>query len=249
MRWTRVGAAALLVVGCSLSPLQNRIHPGKDAFVLVAGTGTDQHVDLFALLPGGGEVQRVTFTAMVESAPRLTRQGDVVAFLRHGVGTRRAAGELVVLNLLNGAERTLEIPDSAGALSGLGWSDDQRLIYVATATGPWVVAAPPAAPDARPVDVDQRAAADTALALWVGTPRFAQVARCDSGGLCITGPSGVAAQLSSAGAAPSRWGRDSVAWLEGDVVVIRPLGPGPTRRLEPDPTRLHDLTAVSYATP
>lgn len=243
-------ALALLgLAACSLSPLQNRIKPGEEPFVVVAGTGADENVDLFATLPGGGDVHRLTFTSMAESSPRLTRRGDVLAFLRHGTGSGREQGELVVMNLLNGAERHLDVADSVGTLRSIAWSDDERMLYLETESGRWVVDAPPVAPNARRIPGDLEAAADSALALWLGTPRFARIEACEVGTLCITGPNGEPRALSTDGRFPTRWGGDSVAWLEGDLILIRPLGPGPIRRLELDPERVRDLTGLSYATP
>lgn len=241
-------AASAGLAACSLSPLQNRIHPGDDAFLVVAGTGSDGYVDLFALLPGGGEVYQLTFTAMTESAPRLTRLGDVVAFLRRGTGSGREGGALVVMNLLNGAERTLDIPQAAGALQAVGWSDDERHLFLDTDQGRWMADAPPAPAAPRPVPAEWAAAADSALDIWVGWPRFARVTPCDSG-LCITGPNAVPARLAAVGGAATRWGRDSVAWLLHGDVVVRPLGPGPARRLALDPARVTAVSAVTYAEP
>ncbi len=239
----------LALAACSLSPLQNRIHPGEEPFVVVVGTGADQKVDLFATLPGGGEVHRLTFTSMVESAPRLSRRGDVVAFLRHGTGSGRAQGELVVMNLLNGAERHLNVPDSAGILRNVGWSDDERLLYLETDTGRWMVDAPPVAPNARRIPAELTPTADSALNTWLGSPRFARVEPCATGGICIAGPSNEPRELSATGQDAARWGSDSVAWLEGDQIVIRPLGPGPMRRLDLDSKRVSALTGLAYATP
>ncbi len=247
----RVPLAVMLLAsaGCSLSPLQNRIHPGEEPFVVVVGTGADQKVDLFATLPGGGEVHRLTFTAMVESSPRLSGRGDVVAFLRHGTGSGRAQGEVVVMNLLNGAERHLDVPDSAGTLRSIGWSDDERHLFLTTDNGHWMVDAPPVAPNARRIPPALTATADSALNIWLGTPRFARVEPCATGGICIAGPSGEPRELSGTGQDAARWGSDSVAWLEGDQIVIRPLGPGPMRRLDLDPKRVTALTGLTYATP
>lgn len=246
---TGLGLIPLALAACSLSPLQNRIHPGEEPFVVVVGTGADGKVDLFATLPGGGEVHRLTFTSMTESAPQLSRQGDVVAFLRHGTGSGRDQGELVVMNLLNGAERHLDVSDSAGTLRNVGWSDDEQHLYLETDNGRWMVDVPPLAPNARRIPTDLAAAADSALGTWLGTPRFAHVEPCTTGGICIAGPSGEPRELSPTGRGAVRWGSDSVAWLEGDQIVVRPLGPGPMRRLDLDPKRVTALTGVSYATP
>ena len=142
-----------------------------------------------------------------------------------------------------------DLPPAAGTLTGLGWSDDERTLYVRTSTGAWRVAAPPLPPEPRPVTDAERAAADSALMTLLGTPRFASAAPCDSGGVCITGADGTPRRVDPDGRAPFRWGSDSVAWLVGDRVAIRPLGPGPVRRLDPDLTRISGITGASYASP
>jgi hypothetical protein len=49
-------------------------------------------------------------------------------------------------------------------------------------------------------------------------------------GICVRTAEGVT-PLSAEGASPARWGADSLAWLEGDRVMVRPLGGGHTRAL------------------
>ena len=61
--------------------------------------------------------------------------------------------------------------------------------------------------------------------------RFARVITCASGGVCAVGPRVDTTVLSTAGRDPLRWGADSVAWFEGDGMVIRSIGPGTVRRM------------------
>ena len=50
-----LGAAiALLLLGCNFSPLMNRIAPGEEPFVVIAGEGAGGQVDLFAVGSGAG---------------------------------------------------------------------------------------------------------------------------------------------------------------------------------------------------
>jgi hypothetical protein len=48
------------------------------------------------------------------------------------------------------------------------------------------------------------------------------------------------AAVSPVGREPVAWGADSVAWLEGDEIVVRPAGPGRARRVKL-PTRLDNV--------
>lgn len=245
-RFTTATAVGLLLGACSLSPLNRRIEVGEEPYAVFVAEGRDGWTDLFATLPGGGDPVRLTFTALVESRPRLTSRGDVVAFVRE----RRSGGEadLVVMNLLNGAERVLEMPPEAGPIEALGWSDDDRAIYLRTAAGHWRISAPPAPATVALLGAADLPAADSALAILLGTPAFARATLCDSGGVCVVGPSGTATPLSEQGSGPFRWGRDSVAWFEDGAIVVRALGPGIPRRIEWT-AELSNAREGSYAEP
>lgn len=219
----------LLVIGCSLSPLHRKIKVGEEPFVVFAATGPDGKVDLFASPPVGGDPVRLTFTAMRESMPRLTPRGDMLAFIRDR--TQGSGQDLVVMNLLSGAERLLELPTEAGTITALGWSSDHAAIYLQGAASRWRVSAPPAAMEVVLLDSRTSPAADSALMTVLGTPAFARAERCANGGICVIGPSGEPSQLSAQGGQPFRWGADSLAWFDADVLMIRPLGPGNTRRV------------------
>lgn len=234
----------VLALGCSLSPLHRKIKVGEEAFVLFAATGPDGNVDLFASAPVGGEPVRLTFTAMRESMPRLTPRGDMVAFIRD----RSADGqhELVIMNLLSGAERLLELPPETGTITALGWSDTQDAVYLQGATGRWRVSAPPAAMEVALLDAGATVA-DSAFLTVLGSPPFARAESCPEGGVCVIGPSGTPSRISSTGQAPFRWGSDSVAWFDDNVLMIRPLGPGSARQVRWD--GLREVSAGSFAEP
>lgn len=239
-------ALALLACACSLSPLQRKIKVGEDPFVTFLAEGSDGHTDLFAALPTGGTPVRLTFTRLVEASPRLSPAGDVVAFARER--NNLPARDLVVLNLLSGAERLLELPEEHGAITAIGWSDDGSAIHVATGEQHWRVTAPPAP---LVVTLLSGSDADPARASFVarlGTPVFATAAPCPDGGVCLTGPSGVPTRLSASGDAPFRWGSDSVAWFDAGVIVVRPLGGGTARRVDLGPS-VSGAREGSYAAP
>lgn len=222
-------ALALLVIGCNFSPLMNRIAPGEEPFVVIAGEGAGGQVDLFAVGSGGGAVTQLTFTVPIERGPRLATDGTVLAFLRMGDSLPGTAREVVVMNLLNGSERRLGLPAEAGRPESLAWGDDQATLYVRTALGVWALAAPPAPLAARRM-VEGDPAADSAFTTWLGTPRFARAIACGPGVCAVTARSDTV-QLTPTGRDPFRWGTDSVAWFEGDELMIRPLGAGLSRRM------------------
>jgi hypothetical protein len=229
-----VNRLALLMLlgaaGCNFSPLMNQIEVGEEPFVVVVGEGADGRADLFAVSSGGGALRQLTFTTLLERGPQLTPEGAILAFLRMRDTLATTPREVVVMNLLNGSERRLALPAEAGQPQALGWSDDQTTLYVRTDRGAWALSAPPAEPNARPAKPGD-AMADTALALWLGSPRFARVIPCDSG-VCVETLRGDTAQLSATGRDPFRWGTDSVAWFDGERLMVRSLGPGLPRRLE-----------------
>jgi hypothetical protein len=226
---TLSGTLGVVLAGCSLSPLHRKIKVGEEPFVVFVATGSDGKTDLFASTPVGGDPVRLTFTAMVEAMPRLTPQGDMVAFIR----TRSSDSglDLVVMNLLSGAERLLELPPEAGPVTALGWSSDRSAIFLRGATARWRVTAPPAPIAMALLDADEAAQADSVLMVRLGSPAFARAEVCSDGGICVTGPSGIPGKVSPSGTAPFRWGSDSLAWFDDDRIMIRSLGPGTARHL------------------
>lgn len=219
----------MLLLGCSLSPLHRKIKVGQEPFVVFLATGTDGKPDLFASHPTGGTPVRLTFTAMAEMLPRLTSRGDMVAFIRER--NDQGGHDLVVMNLLSGAERLLELPAEAGTIHALGWNHDHTAIYLQGTSNRWRVTAPPAPISIELLDGDAAVAADSVLMVLLGEPAFARAEGCVDGGVCVLGPSGTPMQMSATGHAPFRWGSDSLAWFEEDRIMVRSLGPGTPRRL------------------
>jgi hypothetical protein len=230
-----------------MSPLQGRIEAGEEPFMVFVAEGGDGMTDLFASLPGGGEVSRLTFTGLVERSPRITHNGGLVVFVRDRGGADSGAANVVIMNLLSGAERTLELPESAGRPELVAWTADETAVYARTTRGTWLLQAPPS--ENHPVELPPELlpAADSAMAVLLGTPAFAEATICADGGVCVTGPTGEPSQLSSAGADPFRWGSDSLAWFVNGVVEVRPLGPGPVRAISWSDGRVTGARQGSYA--
>ena len=228
--------AAVLTLGvvaaaCNLSPLKNRIKVGEEAIVVFVGEGTDGNTDLFVVPASGGTIAQLTFTALHESMPRISPRGDAVALLRARDTAATTPGEIVLMNLLNGAERTLPLPDDAGRVTTIAWGADGSTLLVRTAKDTWQLSTPPDAPRATPARGALFVTADSLFELWVGEPRFARIITCSDGGVCAVGPRVDTTVLSALGRDPLRWGEDSVAWFEGEGMVIRGIGPGTVRRM------------------
>ena len=85
-----------------------------------------------------------------------------------------------------------------------------------------------------PVTGAERAAAESALAVLLGRPVFARAVPCFESGGPLRGGTGPDAERCCARGArdPARWGDDSVAYLEGDRLVVRPVGPGHPRSVD-----------------
>jgi hypothetical protein len=156
-----------------------------------------------------------------------------VAFLRGGTLTDSLPASVWVLNLLNGAERQVRLPLQAGPPERIGWSEGGASLVVRTARGVYRVAAPPRAGEARALAGPERAAAESSLAVLVGDPPFARVVACENpADLCVQGDSGSPALLAGGASEAARWGGDSVAYLTGGRLVVRPVGPGRPRVID-----------------
>ena len=239
---------ALLLGSCGpTTPLAREVTIGTDAYAVFVGDGRGAGSDLYAVPGRGGRAIQLTYSPVDEMAPALAPDGGALAFVRRVPNGGRSVW---VLNLISGAERELAPPDSAAPAIRVGWSADGSALYVETDGGDvWRAAAPPRDPAPAPVGRGN-AGADSALAVLVGAPAFARVAPCadDPAALCATSPDGVS-QLASSARAPARWGGDSVAYLAGDDLMVRPLGPGRVRAVEiTDPPRNpRELTAFALS--
>lgn len=235
MKLLRAAAVAValsaMVTACNLSPLRNRIKVGEEAIVLFVGEGADGHTDLFVVPASGGSIVQLTFTPLIESMPRINHRGDAVAFLRARDSLPTTRNDVVLMNLLNGAERTLPVPDSAGRVEAIAWGPDTNTLYVRSARGTWRVSTPPLPPEAVAAVGAEAPRASSAFDLWVGNPPFAMIYECPQGGVCAVGKQVDTTVISATGRDPLRWGADSVAWFDGDGMVVRGIGPGTVRRV------------------
>lgn len=227
-------AAILVVSSCRLSPLTNRLAVGQQPFVVFVAEGPGGGADLFAGPAEGGELIQLTFTRPAERAPALHPAGTMVAFLRDPTGGS-TPGWLVVMNLLNAAEREVPLED-AGA-ERVAWSADGQTLFVGGETAAWATPSPPGNLSLRrvPPESPLHAVADSALAVLLGSPAIASAVACDSlggAGVCAGLPDGRQQLLSAEGDHPFRWGGDSVAYFAAGLIEVRPLGGGRTRRVE-----------------
>ncbi len=232
------GAAVAVVAGlaaCSgaLPPLRGQMEVGRDAYAVFVAGGAAAGGDLYAVRASGGPVVPITFSTVGEMRPALSPDGGMLAFLRGASLRDSTPGSVWVMNLLSGAERQVELPRGAGVPRQVGWSLDGRSLVVAAGNRLYRSSAPPAQLKAGLIPVDERAAAESALAVLLGRPAFGRVVPCaEPGALCVAGDTGAPGPLASGARDAARWGDDSVMFFVGDVVEIRPLGPGRARRLD-----------------
>ena len=237
----------LVLAGCggTLPPLRGRMEVGRDAYAVFVGGRGLAGGDLFAVRTDGGPVTPITFTNVAEMRPSLSPDGSMLGFLRGASLRDSTPGSVWVMNLLSGAEREIELPRGAGAPSGVGWTADGRSLVVRSSRGLYRANAPPARAEVRAVQSNERAAAESTLAVLLGRPVFARVIACaEPGALCVAGDTGAPGLLARGARDATRWGDDSVAFFVGDEVEIRPLGEGRSRRLAWDdpPARPRQMT-------
>lgn len=221
----------LAVAGCTgLPPLRHKFEVGRDAYVVLVADAPDGRGDIWAMSPDGSDVVQITFSLPAEWSPRLSPAGDVIAFLRSREQGDTTRTRIWLLNLLNGSERELSLPDSAGAPVALAWTEGGRAIVVRTTRTFFRFNAPPYPPAPAEVASQDMAAAERAMGVIVGSPAFARIAACEGTvALCVYPDSGPAAPLAAGATDPVRWGDDSLGYeLEG-ALVVRPVGPGRER--------------------
>lgn len=245
-------AAGLLLAACERGflPLGGRFDLGRDPMVIFVGGDSPAGGDLYALQADGGGAMPITFSVVGEMRPALSPDGGQVAFLRGGTLTDSLPASVWVLNLANGAERQVRIPLQAGRPQQVGWSDDGTTLVVRAEAGLYRVPAPPARGPARPVPPAEASAAESTLAVLLGRPAFVRVVPCETPeGLCVVADSGPPAVLAEGAGDAARWGDDSVAYLAGGRLVVRPVGPGRPRVIDWSlvPARPRQLTVFAGA--
>ena len=241
--------ATLLIAGCgTTTPLAREVQIGTDAYAIFVGDGRGAGSDLYAVPGRGGQAIQLTYSPVEEVAPALSPDGGAVAFVRRASSGARTVW---VLNLISGAERKIELPDSAALPVRVGWSLDGAGLYVETEGGAaWRAVAPPRPADAQPVPRSDPNA-DSALSVLVGSPRFARIEACISDGvpaLCAVSDDGTA-PLATGAASAARWGGDSVAYFVEEELLVRPLRGGRVRAVKVDaaPEHPRELTAFGGA--
>lgn len=230
-----------------MSPVQNRLAPGEEPFAVFTATGEGGVGDLFAVRAEGGATFPITYTRVREMAPALSPTGTALAFIREGVRDDTSSRRVVVMNLLNGAERI--VPAAAAPPDAVAWSADATLLFIRIGSDTYVSAAPPAKPDLRRLDSLEALHADSAFAVLVGTPAFAQVVECPEGGVCVQQGGGGRTLFSADGRGPVRWGSDSVGYFVGSAFFVRPLGPGRMRELRLTPPRIDPRQVTFFPGP
>jgi hypothetical protein len=227
--WRRGVLLLAMLAGCrgTLSPLSNKLEIGQESYFLFVADGEDGLGDLFAAAPVGAQSFQLTFTRLDERAPSLSPDGVMVAFLRsRAPGDSTAA--VVIMNLVNGAERLLS---DVGEVRALAWSRDGARLFLRTPSGIRAVPAPPAASAISKVEAGEHAIADSAFKILLGDPPVGEAVACEQGGICALLPSGLSV-LSADGTSPARWGSDSLIYAAGNELIVRPLGGGANRMIK-----------------
>lgn len=221
----------LSAVACrgTLSPLSNRLKVGEESYVIFVADGEDGLGDLFASAPTGGTSYQVTFTRVDERLPALSPDGAVVAFLRGRAPGDSTSAQLVLLNLLNGAERRTELPLTT--VSALGWSRNGSALYLRSTAGLLRAAAPPGDFTLVALPAADSADADSALAILLGDPPVGRLERCPAGGLCARLDGDGLTLVDSTGTAPVHWSGDSAAYVVRGEYQVRPLAGGHNREI------------------
>ena len=157
----------------------------------------------------------------------------MLAFVRAATPADSTARRVWFMNLVTGNEREMPVfPDSSVPLR-LAFAADGNAIYARTTGGVWVLDAPPAPPLFRRATGADSAAADSALTVFIGDPAFARIGPCIAkvGSLCAFPPGQAEAPLQEGGVDPVHWGTDSIAYLIGDRLIVRPGVGGRSREI------------------
>lgn len=229
VRWCAPALLGLLACRGSLSPLSNRLKLGQESYIVFVADGENGKGDLFASPPDGGKAFQITFTRVDERAPALSPDGSILALLRSRSDQDSTGTSLVILNLLNGAERRIEAPTGSNALA---WSTDGSTLLVRTGHGVMSTPTPPQPLALAPVPPADQARTDSLFRAIMGDPPVGEAMPCSSGsGVCARLTNGDSLTLAATGSDPVSWGSDSVAYVEGGSFVVRPLAGGRTRTI------------------
>lgn len=247
--FVRVVLVLLLVTACrvSLSPLQNHIAPGEEPFAVFVAQGEGNTGDLFAVRPAGGVSFPVTYTRVRELAPALSPSGTSLAFIREATPGSPETRRVVVMNLLNGAERIL--PAVPAPVEAIAWDPGGVQLFLRTGSGTYALAAPPAEAAPRALDSLQALVADSAFLVLLGSPAFARATECPEVGVCLELPHGERSVIDAEGRGAVRWGSDSVGYFVGNTFTVRPLGAGRARQVGLTPPRVEPRELTYFPGP
>jgi hypothetical protein len=243
--------AIALISGCepTLPPLRGALDIGGESYVVfVAGTAPAGG-DLYAVGTDGGPAVQITFTNVGEMQPELSSDGGSVAFLRGASLRDSTPGSVWIMDLRTGADRELTLPKASGIPRRVGWARDSGSLVVRTDSGLyWLGTQGPVR--AAAVPDGGRAVAESSLSVLLGSPVFGRVIACaQPEALCVEGDTGTPGLLARGARDALRWGTDSVAFLVGDQLEIRPLGPGRARRLLWSSFPGHPRQPTAFITP
>jgi len=225
-----------------MSPLQNRLAPGQEPFAVFVADGEAGLGDLYAIRPDGGSTIPITYTRVRELAPALSPDGTGLAFIREGSAGFPSTRRVVVMNLLNGAERIL--PSTDAPPDAVAWSATGTQLYLRTGAALVAVPVPPAKAELRPLDSLEALRADSAFWVLLGTPAFGRAEECPETGVCVVLPDGSRSVVAAEGRGAVRWGSDSLGYFTADGFEVRPLSAGHARQVKfiPLPTNPRELT-------
>ncbi|MBA3319004.1 MAG: hypothetical protein H0T50_13075, partial [Gemmatimonadales bacterium] len=143
----------LLLAACESTflPLRGKLAVGRDPMVVFVGGDGRAGGDLYAVSTAGGRVIPITFSTVGEMRPALSPDGGEVVFLRAGSLADSSPASVWVMNLMNGAERQVALPDGAGPPEQVGWTDGGRSLVMRAGGRLYRADAPPAKGAATPV--------------------------------------------------------------------------------------------------
>jgi len=231
----------LAAAGCGdiMSPIRNLGKVGEDPYLVFVAQARDGASELFVARPDGRNIRPITFSPIWESRPALSPDGAVLAFLRSTDTLPATPRTVWVTNLLNGKERQLQVPATTPTMTRMAWSADGQQLFAESATGAMLVwPMPPANVPGRMLTGAERTAALLRFEQLLGDPPFARIVPCVDGEpkACVqplNDTTGARAPLADFDVRDAvRWRGDSVGYLIGDSLRVRPLSRGRERRIE-----------------
>jgi hypothetical protein len=234
----------------TLPPLRGALDVGGESYVVFVAGDAAAGGDLYAVGTGGGPAVQITFTNVGEMQPVLSPDGGTVAFLRGASLRDSTPGSVWVMNLVSGADQELTLPKGSGIPRRIGWESDGHALVVRTDSGFYRLGAPPDPAHPIAISAGHRVAAESSVSVLLGSPVFGRVVPCaEPEALCVRGDTGTPGLLARRARDALRWGTDSVAFLIGDQLEIRPLGPGRARRLLWSSFPGHPRQPTAFITP